>query len=431
MTTVLRKLRTLPLRKAQLYYETKLELPYTMDDVQHDDWEFIENNTKCVVVRSRGGSKTFDFVNWLIFHVLRTNEKWGWLACKGGQLAQAMEYVEANKYVKYVHCETTSKYNVWLWSGRMIRFGIISTSNLGLRLDGLIFDEFEDLLPKQEVHVYPQMAGMMTHSAVHKSVFLGTLWTRCLLNEYSEVLPTLIRPWDTLPWLVKAGMIQAEIDEGIVPDWEIDLLYRCIPSSPHGLVFPNIIEANFDELDLHQPADMFGIDFGSTDHCVGVYVDEELKRIYIMDEWEVSLEAHNSAFDFLSGKNIEAESGGYNDNDKYAAKSLMMRDRIGAMRQPVTPKWKSERVMYARGYTIYADRRRTPLTFKDIKKSIYGDDGLYKKTSGALTLYQCHWLDAFLHAVKVVSHSYTESGYTTPRRSDILRNQKRRAERYT
>ena len=205
--------------------------------MQHDDWEFIDKNEISVMVRSRGGSKTFDFTNWIIFRVLRTREVWVWLSCKSGQLDQALFYCSQNPFVQNIKCLSSGKYDVILLTGDIIRFGIISTSMLGKRVDGIIFDEFEDLQEKQEKEVYPQMEGMMTVSKIHKTIYLGTLWINTLLNEYVDEYPSVIRSWDTLPWLVKAGMIQAKIDEGKTPDWQIDMLYRCIASSPEGLFF--------------------------------------------------------------------------------------------------------------------------------------------------------------------------------------------------
>jgi len=403
MPTVLRNLRTFAPRKCQTYYESKLNLGYTMEPLQHDDWEFVDNHHTCVMIRSRGGSKTKDFVNWLILRVLKTDELWAWLSCKGGQLSQALSYVRMNPFVKYIHCVSSAKYEVWLWSGRVILFGIISTSMLGLRVDGIVHDEFEDLQPKQEIDVFPQMAGMMSHSPVHKKLFLGTLWTHCLLNEYSEKYPTVVRPWDTLPWIVKAGFVQQEIDEGVVPEFEIDLLYRCIPSSAFGSTFPNVVEEDLSH--IMQPSNLYGMDFGATDHCVGVY--KVGRDIYCLDEWEVSLEAHPAAFDFLLEETVEAEGGGYNDNEKYAAKCKLMEERIGAGRQSVTNKWKSQRTMYARQCVLHFDRKRTPLTFLDVKKSIYGSDGLYKKDDA---LFPCHWLDAYLHAILADGSVYIPSG---------------------
>ena len=248
-----------------------------MEKFQHDDWEFIDTNEISVMVRSRGGSKTFDFTNWLIFRVLRTSEVWVWLSCKSGQLDQALFYCSKNPFVQSIRCLTSGKYDVTLLTGDVIRFGIISTSNLGKRVDGIIFDEFEDLQEKQEKEIYPQMEGMMTVSKVHKTIYLGTLWINTLLNEYVDEYPSRVRPWDELPWLVEAGMIQTKIDEGKTPEWQIDMLYRCIASSPEGLFFD---QSHLHILGKDVPMDYFttqairpnanGVDFngGDTGHVL-------------------------------------------------------------------------------------------------------------------------------------------------------------------
>ena len=400
MTTLIYKLRNLPLLQAIRLYNTKLNLPYTPFPFQLDDMVMASTVNKGVFVRSRGGSKTNDFVNWIIFHVLRTGQQWTWLSCKSGQLQQAMTYVRQNPFVKKVH-NLSGKYDVMLWSGKTIRFGIISTSNLGLRVDGIVYDEFEDLQPKQEVDIYPQMAGMMTHSTIHKTIYLGTLWITALLNEYAEEYPCSIRPWDTIPWLVESGMIQAEIDEGIIPTWQIDLMYNCIPTAPSGVLFPSLV---VEEL-IGDNAELYGLDFGATDHCVGVKIVG--RDIYILEEYEFSLEENNTAFDFLEHRITEAESGGYNDSDKYAAKATMMAQRIGARKQPVTNKWKSERLMFTRQHVLHVDKNRTPGIYKDVKKGVYGPDGLYLKDS----VHPNHWLDALFHAVKADGSRYLGSPF--------------------
>jgi len=388
---LLTALRTRPILDAMRLYNSKLNLTFNRYDFQFDDWAKASLTQKAVFVRSRGGSKTNDFVDWLIFHVLRTHEQWGWLSAKSGQLSQALTYVRQNPFVQYVK-NMSGKYDVTLWTGKTIRFGIISTSNLGLRLDGIVYDEFEDLQPKQQTDVYPQMAGMMTHSPVHKEIYLGTLWIATLFNEYAELYPCVVRPWDTIPWLVAAGMIQDEIDAGITPGWTIDLQYRCIPSSPTGLVFPRLIVEDLGE--IHHSQDMlFGIDFGATDHCVGLQFDGG--DVYVLEEYEVVLEDFNGALDVLKGYTVEAESGGYNDSDRYAAKCTLMKQRLGARGVPVTNKWKGERVMRARGFKVHVDKVLTPGVYKDLKACVYGPDGLYLKDA----VHPNHFLDAFLHAI--------------------------------
>jgi len=391
---LLTALRTKPLREAQELYEKYLKLPFNMKSYQHDDWEMIEKHNKCVFVRSRGGSKTLDFTNWLVFRVLRTDEHWCWLACKGGQLRQALIYIRENPFVKKVRRETAANFEVTLITGKMIHFAIISTSVLGMRVDGIVFDEFNDLKPNQEREVMPQMRPMMTASTIHKTVYLGTLWIKALLNDYAETYPTKIRAWDTLEWLVEAGMIQEEIDEGITPEWEIDMSYRCIPTAPSGTLFPHIED---DAISYMRENVKYGIDFGSRDMCVGVIIKDN--TCYVVEEYDFQLELSPSAFDFLKGRDIECEGGGYNDSEKFGEKSKMMIQRVFAKKQSVTNKWKATRQKVARGFKkIVVDRKACPNTYADIKKATFGDDGLYFKHP---TKSPCHYLDAFLHAIKI------------------------------
>ena len=375
------------------YYPTRLQLR---------DWLFLDATTEGCLVRSCGGSKTLDVVNWLVLRcVLRPKERWAWVAAAMGQLNQARLYFMTHPFVKAKHGSVGNE-SIELWNGTHILLRGATKSITGLRLDGIILDEEEMLDPKQVTLVYPQLSGRLTNSSVGKFFHLGTMEVGTLFMDNLEQYPTMVTAWDQCPWLVKAGNIQRYIDDGVKPKHEIDLLYRCIPTSPHGVVFPNLTEQNLSN--TVGSSALYGMDFGATDHCVGVYIKG--KDLYILDEWEFSLEDNNKAFDFLAGQAVEAESGGYNDSDKYAAKSKMMMNRIGASKQPVTNKWKAERVMMARGLRIHADKNRTPGVYKDLKACIYGPDGQYLKDRS----HPCHWVDAFLHAVDANGSRYIGSG---------------------
>lgn len=389
---LLKALRTYSLRDAYELYVDKLSRE--MVEFQYNDWEMADNEVECCFLRSRGGSKTNDFTDWIILRVLRTSERWAWLSSKAGQLEQAMVYVRDNPFVKKVKRVHPSKYDITLWTGKQIRFSIVSTSNLGLRLDGIVFDEEEDLKGLQVDEVYPQMPGMLTTSPIHKLIHLGTRWINTMFDQHCEEYPTSIHDWTQCPWLVKAGFIQKEIDEGITPEWQLDLLYRCIATVPGGVLFPTLqlVDLSTDT----REAEQYGIDFGGQDMCVGVIISDG-NKCYVMEEYAVDLETYNNALDMLKGKLVEAEAGGYNDSDRYSAKSKMMRQRIGATTKAVTNKWKSDRQMFGRGLTIYIDKNRTPNTYADLKGATFGPDGLYLKD----TKHPCHWLDAFLHAIRV------------------------------
>ncbi len=410
------QLRTLPLLKAmELYWRYLPVRPYRW---QLDQWQFAWGHNNCCILRSRGGSKTFDFTNWLVFRVLRTDETWIWMPPKGGQLKQAKIYFEKNPFVREIKTTRSSNYVVHLWSGRTIMCGIISTSNLGLRCDGIIYDEFEDLQPKQEFEIYPQMAGMMTASTVHKRIYLGTRWIATLFDEFCEKYPTMTRPWDDIQWLIDAGMIQEEIDEKVIPDWQIDLLYRCLPTAPHGVLFPHLQVVDLKRFYWEAHEIQYGVDFGGKDIIVGVVIRGD--DAYVVEEYEVELEMHNDALDFLRGKYIECEGGGYNDSDRYGNKSGLMVHRLQARRVPVTNKWKAARQMVARQHLLHVDSKLTPNIYKDLKTATFGPDGLYLKD----TIHPCHYLDAFFHCMQKNRSSYIAA--PVPRATSIRAGEKAR-----
>lgn len=412
---------------ASLPYRYENDGTYKFSQWQLDDWIFAWNNIKCCIVRSRGGSKTNDFVDWLVYRVLRTKEDWAWLSVKSGQLDQAKKYLLANPYVIEIKSLDKNKFDVILANNCSFRLGIISNSNLGMRLDGIIYDEFEDAYEPQTMEAYAQMPGMLTKSKIHKQIYIGTLWINRLFNDYTHQLPTTIRPWFTIPHLVAAGMIEAEIEEGITPDWQIKLQYDCIEATPHGLVFENINEMDYS---LTPPPNeiqnQFGADFGGTDHVISVKVDDANRRIYIMEELELDLLKEPDRLDGLRGYKFEAEIGGYNSDPKNGSKGNLLKIRIGASTIPVTNKWKSERVAMAKQYELCIDRKKTPHLYTDIKSAERGIEEPYIKD----TLHPCHWLDAFLHAIGANKHQYFEPTPTAAQNAYIKKKEALRDREY-
>lgn len=377
------------------------------------------DTVKCCFCRSRGGSKTHDFTNWLIFRVLRTGEQWAWLAGKGGQLSQALLYVQKNPFVRSVKCITNNtKYDVTLYSGDVIRFGIVSTSNLGMRYDGIIFDEFQDIEKSSKMEeAYWQMEDMTSHSVVHKIIYTGTLWINRLFNDYTHVYPTSIRAWDTIPWLVKAGKIQKDIDDGIVPVWKIDLQNRCIESAPGGLVFPKVeYVQNITQLaeSYHNlSSSKFGTDFGGIDRTVGIAIVDE--TCFVLDEREVQLDVAPTALDFLRGYDAEVEDGFYNNE-----KAKFMVTRVGCSKVEVSKMWISQRLSMGRGFKkiVCVGCKQV---YEDVKGATYDpiDDRYLKDTK-----HPCHWLDAFLHAIGAQSKRFIAP--PTDRRLEIMKAEKGR-----
>lgn len=397
MVKVLTSLRTKPLRDAMELYVKKLKRP--MEEFQYDDWELAWDKEQSCHVRSRGGSKTLDFVDWIVLRVLITDEDWAWLSSEGGQLRQALKYLEANPFVEYIKRINITTHNVWLWSGKMIMVGTVSKANLGLRLDGIIFDEEQALKGEKRYDVYPQMEGMMTHSKVHKTVHLGTLWVNALLNDHAELYPTSKFAWEKCPWLVESGKIASIIDKGIVPKWQIDLLYECIPTIPSGVLLPQVEHMKLSKFTYR--ANQYGIDFGGKDIVVGVFIRNNI--CYVLEEFEVELNSNHGALDFLKPYAVEAEIGGYNSMEIYHAKGKMMRRRIGASNQALTGDFKGEIILKARGFDkIYVDRSLTPNIYEDLKRASYDTKGSYLKDRNKPHL-ACHYLDAFFHAINAVS----------------------------
>ena len=260
-----------------------------------------------------------------------------------------------------------------------------------MRLDWLFLDEEEMLEPAQVEIVYPQLHGRLSKSKIGKFFHLGTMQYATLFMENIKKYPSSINSWELCPWLVDAGQIQGYIDKGIMPKFEIDMLYRCIASVPGGAFFENLKIIKPYKYDKNLVG--YGMDHGSIDHCTGVIIDG--KKCTVVEEYEKDIERDNTAYDFLDGADIETEGGGYNDDVRYSAKATMMSRRIGARKTLSTQKWKQNRKMYARGFDVIEIFETCEKTIKDLQGCRFGPDTLWLKNRET----PCHKVDSFMRAI--------------------------------
>jgi hypothetical protein len=359
------------------------------EDWQLADWEWTDaHGPECCILRSRGGSKTKDFVDWLIIRVLCKHEIWGWLSAKSGQLSQALLYFSDSPFFVKKH-QIQNKEYIQLCDGSEILFGIISRSNLGARLDGYILDELEDMEPKQSTEVFPQMAGMLIDSPIAKRVYLGTRWIGTMFDDLCDKLPCSTHDYTYSPQ-INAAFMANEIRTR--PAWEINLLYRCLRSAPSGMLFGHNL--HIGPIPSTITATISGMDFGANDTVVcGPMPTND--RLYVTDEYQLDVEAHPEGLYPLRGLRVCCESGGYNEMDRYGNKCQTVQSILGAIGEAVTWQWKAARQQLARQIEIYIDPNRTPLLMKDLSVATYGPDGLYLKKDDKI--HECHSLDAMFH----------------------------------
>lgn len=391
-------------------------------DWQYSDWVWMDKTTEGCLVRSTGGSKTFDTIIWLILRVLMyPKEHWAWVAAASGQLTQARQYFLMNPFVKKIS-GASGKEQINLLNGRHIYLRSATKGITGLRLDGIILDEEEMLQPNQVEIVYPQLHGRLSKSKTGKFFHLGTMQYMTLFMQNLNQYPTRVRPWNVCPWLVEAGKIQTYIDDGVMPNFEINMLYRCIADVPGGAFFTNL--KSIDPYQYNQSNVIYGMDFGNLDHAVGVIVDRPNNKCTIVEEYKCDLEKDQTGFDFLRGSHVEGEGGGYNDSPRYSAKSQLMVKRIHATRVPMTHKFKQDRKLMARGFVVIeVIEKNCPETWLDMQGCQFGKDYLWLKDK----THGCHWVDAFMHSIKANSgRTWTGS----PSRKNSIRQEQRRRERY-
>ena len=418
-------------------YEVMLNLDYTMEAFQHRDWlsatdKSVKNR---VLVRSRSGSKSFDFSQWLIWISMRegSNKKDGknaWLAPTSGNLEESLGYFEANPFVVKVKTIThLTYYKVHLTTGDIIDVRVVGKGIVGKRYKLIVWDEFQDLTPIQEAKYHLKVLGTQAKFKDARSIYIGTLWMGTKFIEYSEAYETTVTPWNKIQFLVDAGHVQFILDDHSIPEWFKDLEYRCIPTAPSGLVFKPTLELPFD-MRIRLP-EQYGVDFGGMDTWCGIL--EEGLDIFILAEGQVCLDKYPDALAFMKGQKICVESGGYNTNKAggMTHKASTMVSQILAATQAPTQTFKAEIVMYVNGRRVYCDRDITPNIFKDIRKAVYGKDGLYEKTHGAGTLYQNHYLDAFLLSLRAGQQGYLDNGRTIGNRFKIMASEKARNMRFS
>lgn len=374
MTTVLQRLKSLTGLARYQYYAQFLSIAPV--EWQYTDWEKADTTTEACFCRSRGGSKTFDFVNWVVLRVLTTGELWIWLAAKQGQLNRAFFYFKTHKFVQKVTRKVVH-YEVQLWDGHIIMLGIVSTSNLGLRVDGIIMDEEEDLEPKQAEEIYPQMAGMMSTSPIHKFLHLGTRWIGTVFDKNCETLQTYVHPWWECTWISREFI---ENEKKYRPAWEIEALYECKRGVPGGPVFPLVDEKRWTGPLVKE---QFGIDCNSGSlMIIGVVIEGE--EIYITSVRQIE---YNHDISFIVNHSTEVEDGGFNSKP-----ATEIASHFHVRKQVWTRDAKSARLYYVRPKHIHSP-------FKEVKMEIEAArfdamTGLYVKNQN----FPAHKIDAFLHA---------------------------------
>jgi hypothetical protein len=397
---------------------------YQPVDWQYDDWVFMDNHDDVCLCRAPGGSKTFDCVQWMVLQkVLHPDWDMAWLASHTGELTQARIYFEQHPFVKEIRRVHGYERIYLKGSESFIHFRSATKTIAGIRLDVILLDEEEMLDPHQVEIVYPQLDARMTASSVAKFIHVGTMQYRTKFLANTEEYPTSKHTWEECPWLVKAGKIQQMIDNGVHPQWEIDMLYYCIPTSPGGALLHNLQQID----EIPNKSQQAGLDFGKEDVCIGVVIKDN--DCYVVFEEFRDLGQNYGAFDFLKGMSVEVEAGGYNDQEKHHAKAKVVQNRVGGHRQSWNHGWAERRVMRARAFkNIYVDPQKTPRIWKELREAQWdpsGDGTYYKHKTKA----PCHLLDAFMHAIHSQRPSYTRGTSMRRRRQDILLQEKRRNSR--
>lgn len=357
---------------------------------QIEDWKFIDAQQECCILRSRKASKTHDLMDWLIQHVAITGEKWAWLSCQMGQLNEALLAASKHPWYKGLKWVLKKQY-IELINGTCFVFGHISLGMLGLGLHGMIIDEEQSMEENQALNVYPQMRPMMAITN-GKIIHTGTRWIDTIFDYNCSHYPLSTHDWTQCPWLFyDDSFIDREIRSHIRPEWEIDLLYRCIPTLPGGSVFPNVVELVGAPPECHPISQ--GVDFNALPGHIlirlgwcaqGLFALKEECFLYKTDDDRLQRRCNEFP--------TEIESGGWND--------IYAPNMMGVAKAPFTEgsktevdhNGKPERIRLLLQQPLLINRLLTPHLWNDVHRARYDDNG--KVDTGDL-----HYLAAAMHAV--------------------------------
>ena len=357
-------------------------------------WQLTDLDTaitlaEIVWLRSRGGSKTQDGSVLATYQCLTVGNG-GWYSADTGQMERIIEEIKHNPFFD----DVTEKKAICV-NGARVLFGTLGGKrNLrGPRNHWLIIDE-EGQIRDAKTHAgYEGVMGTLSASKWHHILHMGTGIRGSQLDENVNIslIPTLSHKWIDCPWLVNAGQIQKEFDEGIRPDWLLGNEYNCEFNAAGGSVFTNILETTVMPLCDQMKQ---GIDFNAQPGNVGIRIGIKNDIIYILAENVFIYRRDDSDLqNFCSKYPTEVESGGWNDIYAPALK--------GVSKAPFTETGegddtKSARVRSLLHYQIAIDPQRTPHLYKDLLKATWSQTLKGKETVDTNDL---HYLAALMHAI--------------------------------
>jgi hypothetical protein len=383
-------------------------------DIQISDMELTFEHTETLWLRSRRAGKTRDMTVLAIFYTIIGNTV-NWFSVTEDQLEAVRTWFELNPFTDTV---TNDKVNI-LDCKNEINFGILSAGQVVSKgANTLFFDELRSCPKKDNKYRYYLSARGQLAAASNFKIVSGTT-TETGSTEHEQYLNLLstdpnaisLHPYQDFPHLSEE-FIQHEQDQHQEDPWYVDQEYRCKHVLRGGAVFDNITDCELKDIkDLILTH--VGVDINYQEMAVGLHITKDYKNCYVLFEKQYSWTKDITCYDELRSPSImykgrkinihpkatiEIENDGYNEKE-----CMVVCSRISGI--PVS--WAStnkdrevgERQAIGRKFEhIYICRANTPNIYDDLTTMVYQKlKAIYLKDSQ----HQCHWSDAFLHALNL------------------------------
>lgn len=402
-----------------------LELTYTPSLEQIQNILVMVNplEREVLVIRSRGGSKTFDamivciYYAYLGFHVIF------WCSSKS-QMEQPCDYLSdltSNNFLQYCIADQT-KLKIEFDNRGWIKIRNLTKKQVrSQRCDLECFDEEA----QADKDVYNASSPVLSVSKIKRKIHLSTPVLGSVFEENYKRLIEDHKPVLSLRWDQCAHMNQdvefMRTELKTKSRWWIRQEYFCSFEAAHGAVFENVIHGPFDLTGLcnnyNRTHIHYGVDWNPVagHFIVGTRWSDDYSKLYVIMEKNLGTNINtvlNSIFELLRKDEhslCEIEDGGTNcgycDSLFSLAYQLVVEDeklrniltRIQRRSWDSAGKNKGQSINNVQPCVIYVDPQITPgvsywLSASTWDENYKGNDQKLKKDS------EQHPLDSFLHS---------------------------------
>ena len=227
-----------------------LDLPYELESWQTTQISIAANPTihECIIIRARGGSKTFDMMMVCLYYAYLGFDVIYWCS-KASQMKQPKKYLAfltGKTFLQYAVKELLKEEVYFKNDGHLFIGNLTPDNARSPRADLIYFDEEA----RADLEAYEASDGETSVSKLAKIIHGSTPEKGSVFEDNHDRivkanLPVLSRKWNEIGFMNKRKIQQAK-DK--LPDWFFRQEYECSFESPEGACFTNIIEGDFTEL---------------------------------------------------------------------------------------------------------------------------------------------------------------------------------------